>query len=97
MTVVGRKWKAGVAYTRFGCTAHYSRGNAICANALTLSENKAQRAIVAAIRAILANPKRSRISRPPSVGKSGRALLLGRAPRRTSLAACATPKSGSRT
>ncbi len=57
MTVVGRKWKAGVAYTRFGCTAHYSRGNAICANALTLSENKAQRAIVAAIRAILDQPE----------------------------------------
>jgi hypothetical protein len=48
---------AGVAYTRFGCTAHYSRGNAICANALTLSENKAQRAIVAAIRAILDQPE----------------------------------------
>jgi Fur family ferric uptake transcriptional regulator len=43
------------------------------------------------------SPKRSRISGPSSVGKSARALLLGTAQRRTSLAASATPKSGSRT
>jgi hypothetical protein len=34
---------------------------------------------------------------PAEVGKSARALLLGTAQRRTSLAASATPKSGSRT
>ncbi len=43
MTIVRRKTKAGVAYSNFGCTAHYSRGAAICPNALSISERKASR------------------------------------------------------
>ncbi|MGH7283010.1 MAG: zinc ribbon domain-containing protein [Polyangiaceae bacterium] len=57
MTVVGRKWKAGVAYTRFGCTAHYSRGNSICQNGLSVSERKAQNAIVGALKQALDEPR----------------------------------------
>jgi hypothetical protein len=29
MSIIGRKKKAGVSYTRFGCTAHASRGNSV--------------------------------------------------------------------
>ena len=57
MTVVGRKWKAGVPYTRFGCTAHYSRGDTICRNALTVSERKAQSAILGALKEALDGPE----------------------------------------
>jgi hypothetical protein len=57
MTVVSRRMKAGVPYTRFGCTAHSSRGSAICANALTVSERKASRTLVNALRDKLSRPE----------------------------------------
>lgn len=50
MTVVGRKTKAGVSYARFGCTAHASRGAAVCSNALSVSERKASRTLVNALK-----------------------------------------------
>ncbi len=57
MTVVGAKMKAGVSYARFGCTAHYNRGAAICANAWTVSENKITRALVSALSETLGHPE----------------------------------------
>jgi 3-deoxy-D-manno-octulosonic-acid transferase len=57
MTVVERKQKAGASYARFGCTAHSSRGSAICANALSVSERRASRTLVDALRAKLARPE----------------------------------------
>ncbi len=57
MTIVGRKSKAGVSYARFGCTAHYSRGAAICPNALSVSEKKASRTLVNALKAKLDGPE----------------------------------------
>lgn len=50
MTIVGRRMKAGVSYATFGCTAHSSRGAAICGNSLTLSEKKASRMLVNALK-----------------------------------------------
>ncbi len=57
MTVVGRKAKAGVSYARLGCTAHSSRGNAICANALSISERKASAALIDALRSKFGRPE----------------------------------------
>ena len=57
MTVIGRKMKAGVSYTRFGCTAHASRGAAICSNALSISERKASQTLVNALRDKLDRPE----------------------------------------
>jgi site-specific DNA recombinase len=57
MTIVGRKFKNGVPYARFGCTAHYSRGAAICANALSVSEKKASGALVDALKRKLDGPE----------------------------------------
>lgn len=57
MTVVGRKWKAGVAYARFGCTTHASRGDAICRNSLSISEKKATRTLVNALKQKLDRPE----------------------------------------
>ncbi|HEU4583923.1 MAG TPA: recombinase family protein [Polyangiaceae bacterium] len=57
MTVVGRKQKGDVSYARFGCTAHSSRGSAICTNALSVSERRASRTLVDALRAKLARPE----------------------------------------
>lgn len=57
MTVVGRKVKGGKRYARFGCTAHYSRGAAICANALTVSERKVSGTLVGALREKLDRPE----------------------------------------
>ena len=57
MTVVGRKAKAGVSYTKFGCTAHYSRGAAICSNALSISEKKASRTLVGALKGKFDEPE----------------------------------------
>jgi site-specific DNA recombinase len=57
MTVVGRKAKAGVSYARLGCTAHSSRGSAICANALSISERKASAALIDALRSKFGRPE----------------------------------------
>lgn len=40
----------------FGCTAHYSRGSAICPNALSISEKKASRTLVHALKEKLDRP-----------------------------------------
>lgn len=56
MTIVGRKEKNGVAYSRFGCTSHYSRGATICSNGMQVSEKRASRALVDALRAKLDGP-----------------------------------------
>ncbi len=56
MTVVGAKTKAGVSYARFGCTAHYNRGTAICPNTATVSENKITRALLSALHDTLTDP-----------------------------------------
>lgn len=50
MVVVSRKTKAGVSYGRYGCTAHNSRGPAICANSMRMSEKKVTRAVVSALK-----------------------------------------------
>jgi len=56
MTIVRRKTKSGVPYASFGCTAHYSRGSAICSNALSISEKKASRTLVHALKDKLDRP-----------------------------------------
>jgi hypothetical protein len=57
MTVVRRKVKAGVSYASLGCTSHASRGPAICPNALSVSEKKASRTLVGALREKLDRPE----------------------------------------
>lgn len=57
MTVVGATTKAGVSYARFGCTAHFSRGAAICANAWTVSEKKITGALLGALKDTLSHPE----------------------------------------
>jgi len=57
MTVVGRRTKNGIEYTRFGCTAHASRGSAICSNSLSVSERRASRMLVDALKEKLATPE----------------------------------------
>jgi site-specific DNA recombinase len=57
MTIVTTKVKAGVSYARFGCTAHASRGAAICPNALSVSEKRASRALVNALKGKLDRPE----------------------------------------
>lgn len=57
MSVCGSKMKAGVRYVQFGCTAHSSRGGAICDNATTISERRITGALVAALREALAGPE----------------------------------------
>lgn len=56
MSVCGSKTKAGVRYVQFGCTAHSSRGGAICPNATTISERRITGALLAALREVLAGP-----------------------------------------
>lgn len=56
MTIVGGSQKAGVKYPTFGCTAHYSRGAAICSNNQTISERKATAALVGALQDTLSDP-----------------------------------------
>jgi len=56
MTIVTTKVKAGVSYARFGCTAHASRGAAICPNALSVSEKRASRTLVNALKEKLDRP-----------------------------------------
>jgi site-specific DNA recombinase len=56
MTLVGAKTKNGVTYSRYGCTAHWNRGAAICKNKQTISENKITRALLAALQETLAHP-----------------------------------------
>lgn len=50
MSVVGSKVKDGVRYVQFGCTRHASRGNAICANSLTVSERRLTGSILDALK-----------------------------------------------
>ncbi len=57
MSVVSRRVKKGVAYARFGCVAHHSRGSAICANAMSVSERRASGALVGALKDKLQAPE----------------------------------------
>ena len=57
MSIVGRRKKAGVSYARFGCTTHASRGSTLCPNALSVSEMKASRALVNALKDKLDRPE----------------------------------------
>lgn len=56
MTIVGRKVKDGVPYSRFGCTTHAQRGSSVCANAQTVSERRAVTVVVGALRLALTDP-----------------------------------------
>lgn len=56
MGVVGVRRKNGVRYVTMGCAAHAARGDAICANALTVSEKKLNAAILGALRDVLLEP-----------------------------------------
>ncbi len=50
MTVIGTKSKGEHRYATFGCSARYTKGEAICSNTLTVSERKASDAILGALR-----------------------------------------------
>lgn len=54
--VIGQRTKNGVRYVTFGCRAHYSRGGAICANGMTISEKKLNDLIFDDLRARLLSP-----------------------------------------
>lgn len=56
MTLVGSKTKNGTTYSRYGCTAHWNRGAAICSNKQTVSENKITRALLGALQDTLSHP-----------------------------------------
>lgn len=53
MSIVSCTGKNGTRYANFGCGAHKSRGDAVCANDLCVSERKAEEAITTALRRIL--------------------------------------------
>ena len=46
MSVTSQQTKGDVRYVQFGCTAHSSRGGAICTNAATVSERKINEALL---------------------------------------------------
>jgi hypothetical protein len=57
MSVVSSKTKAGIRYANFGCSAHQSKGSAICPNGLTVSERKVNAAVLDALRSVLLAPE----------------------------------------
>jgi DNA invertase Pin-like site-specific DNA recombinase len=57
MSIISRKKKADVSYTRFGCTTHASRGNSVCRNSLSISEKKVTRTVVNALKQKLDRPE----------------------------------------
>ena len=57
MTIVSTKKKAGVSYARLGCTTHDSRGASVCPNALSVSEQRASRTLIRALRDKLDKPE----------------------------------------
>ena len=57
ITVVGRRFKAGVPYASLGCTTHSQRGSAVCTNHHTLSERKVRAAVVGKLRSMLSGPE----------------------------------------
>jgi hypothetical protein len=56
MSVVGQRTKNGVRYATFGCAAHNSRGDAICDNALTISEKRVTAALIGSLRDLFTAP-----------------------------------------
>ena len=50
MSVSGQRVKNGVRYAQFGCTAHSSRGGAVCANTNTISEKRITDALLETLR-----------------------------------------------
>ena len=57
MTITGTSTKNRVRYFTFGCAAYHSRGRAICANSLTVSEKKVNEAVLGALRNTLLRPE----------------------------------------
>lgn len=56
MSVVGQRTKAGVRYATFGCSAHNTRGAAICDNGLTISERRITTALIESMRELFTAP-----------------------------------------
>lgn len=56
LVIVSRRHKNGIAYANFGCTVNRSRGDAICANARTVSEKKVTHAVIGALKTQLTTP-----------------------------------------
>jgi len=54
MTAISGKQQG--KYRQYGCTTHYSRGSAICANGMTISETKASEALIAEVKKVLSQP-----------------------------------------
>lgn len=57
LSVRSAKVKNGVRYVNFGCTAHSSRGGAICPNGTTISEKKITEGLIEALRDTLTSPE----------------------------------------
>jgi site-specific DNA recombinase len=55
MTIISRQIKAQVRYAMFGCTSNHSRGDAVCANRMLVSERKATAAVVGAIQELVSD------------------------------------------
>ena len=47
MSIVGTRWKNGLPYASYGCSANRSKGDEVCPNRLQISERKAIAALVA--------------------------------------------------
>lgn len=56
MSIVSRQVKNGRRYPTFGCSAYRSKGEAICANRMTVSEMKVTSTAFAAIQTLLDDP-----------------------------------------
>jgi site-specific DNA recombinase len=56
ITVVSRRYKNGVAYTRLACGIRRSRGPAICSNHESMSERRVTSVVIGALKEKLSNP-----------------------------------------
>ena len=56
MTIVGQRSKNGTTYRQYGCTTHYTRGETVCKNNVTISETKASEHLIAKVREVLDHP-----------------------------------------
>lgn len=57
MSIIGAKVKNGRRYPSFGCSVNRSKGSAICANNLTVSDQKVTTAVLASISDALSSPE----------------------------------------
>ena len=57
LTTVGGTTKNGKRYRTLGCTTHWTRGESVCKNGLTVSEIKATASVIAKVKEVLTDPE----------------------------------------